>query len=307
MKIYDVAVVGEIYVDHVFTGFTKWPQPGEEVFTHEYVQEIGGGAAITACALGHLQRTITIVGVAGKNEMPWIVRRLSGCGVDCTGLHSTDSGTGVTVSVSTSIDRLFFTYTGANTRLEEYLVGDAVLQQLSAARHVHFAFPITAALATRLLEALHGAGCTISLDVGYQVRWLSDAVNLDTCSRVDYLLPNEREANLIGGGDAHDYLGFTALHHWPSGVVKMGAQGALMRGKRGVLHVPALNAEVVDTTGAGDAFNAGFIDGLLDKEPGEECLRRGCLCGGLSTRTAGALNGLPARDELNQYYEELYG
>lgn len=56
MKQYDVAVVGEIYIDHILTGFAKWPQPGEEVFTNEYMLEVGGGAAITACALARLGR-----------------------------------------------------------------------------------------------------------------------------------------------------------------------------------------------------------------------------------------------------------
>ncbi len=307
MKRYDVAVVGEIYVDHIFTGFTAWPQPGEEVFTDQYVGEIGGGAAITACALGRLRRSVSMIGVIGKNEMQWLTQRLSDNDVECSRLHTSDAGTGVTVSVSTSVDRLFFTYTGANKSLEKHLAGDGVLQHLSEARHVHLAFPIAAGLASSLLDELQAAGCTTSLDVGHQMRWLLDPANLATCSRVDYLLPNEREAKFIHDGNALDYLDFTALHHWPSGVVKLGAQGAVMREEDGALKVAAPKVDVVDTTGAGDAFNAGFIDALLDKGSGEECLRRGCLCGGLSTRTAGALNGLPMRDELNQYYEEFYG
>ena len=72
MKSFDIAVVGEIYVDHVFSGFGKWPEPGEEVFTDEYVQEVGGGAAITACALARLGRTVSLIGVVGKKEAPWI-------------------------------------------------------------------------------------------------------------------------------------------------------------------------------------------------------------------------------------------
>ncbi|MGC2584240.1 MAG: PfkB family carbohydrate kinase, partial [Acidobacteriaceae bacterium] len=93
----------------------------------------------------------------------------------------------------------------------------------------------------------------------------------------------------------------------PSGVVKMGSQGAVMRQPTGTLRVPACQVEAVDTTGAGDAFDAGFIDGLLDRENSEECLRRGCICGSLSTRAAGALSGLPGRHDFARCYEETYG
>ena len=53
---WDVAVAGEIFADHVFSGFARWPQPGEELFTDSYVREVGGGAAITACGLTRLGR-----------------------------------------------------------------------------------------------------------------------------------------------------------------------------------------------------------------------------------------------------------
>jgi sugar/nucleoside kinase (ribokinase family) len=307
MKRYDIAMVGEIYVDHIFTGFANWPQPGEEVFTNQYAQEVGGGAAITACALGRLGRTVSLTGVVGEKQFQWFADRLASFGVSTAHLKNGVGDSGVTVSVSSSIDRSFFTYTGENSRLEDLLAGDAMLGHLSEARHVHFAMPISAMLAALLLPALHCAGCTTSLDVGYQVRWLTDAANMKTCSNVHYLLPNEREAKIICEGDANDYLSFTRINGWPSGVVKMGARGAMMRGPEGTIAVPALHVNAVDTTGAGDAFNAGFIDGMLDGEAGEECLRRGCVCGGLSAQAVGALRGLPTRSDLDRCYEEMYG
>jgi len=307
MKTYDVAVVGEIYVDHVLTGFLKWPGPGEEVFTNEYVKEVGGGAAITACALARLGRTVSLIGVAGEKEMPWIEQRLSSYGVSSAELRRGKGCTGITISVSSKEDRSFFTYVGENARLEEQLAGDSIVEHLAEARHVHFAMPITAGLAKRLLRALSAANCTTSLDVGHQVMWLEDAANLGTCSMVQYFLPNELEARMICNGDTEAYLDFTCKQKWPSGVVKMGAAGAMMRGKSGAQRVRSPIVDTVDTTGAGDAFDAGFIDGLMDGKGGEECMRRGCICGGLSTRVAGALRGLPTRDEMNRCYKESYG
>jgi ribokinase len=307
MKTYDVAVIGEIYVDHVFTGFAQWPQPGEEVFTTEYVQELGGGAAITACALGRLGRSVMLVGVVGRHELAWVAQRLAQFGVGSTGLLSGDPGTGVTVSISSRVERSFFTYVGVNAHLQEPWAAAAMLESVRQARHVHLAFPIGVRLASALLDRAREAGCTASLDVGHQPQWLLDSANRATCARLDYLLPNEREARILAGGDAYDYLRFTERHHWPSAVVKMGAQGALMRDRTGTVRVAACNVETMDTTGAGDAFDAGFIDGLLDGETGEECLRRGCICGSLSTRAAGALSGLPGRQDFARCYEETYG
>lgn len=307
MKTFDVAVVGEIYVDHVLTGFAKWPEPGEEVFTDEYVREVGGGAAITACALARLGRTVSLIGIVGQREMPWIAQRLASFGVPSDGLRQGSGSTGVTVSVSSNVDRSFFTFRGENKRLEDQLANGSVAEQLTLARHVHFAMPLSVSLAEHLLFNLRSAGCTTSLDVGHQVAWLEDEANRWTCSRVDFMLPNEREATILCACDAGHYLNFTKQQHWPSGVVKMGAAGAMMRSNSGPLQVPSPGVTSVDTTGAGDAFDAGFIDGLLDRAGGEECLRRGCVCGGLSTRAAGALQGLPTRDELEKCYEESYG
>jgi sugar/nucleoside kinase (ribokinase family) len=307
MKRYDVAVVGEIYIDHILTGFVKWPQPGEEVFTNEYLQEVGGGAAITACALARLGRSVSLIGSVGVKEMSWLVGRLSDFGVSNAELSSGEGRTGVTISVSNDKDRSFFTYVGENAHIEERLAGEAVRLHLTEARHVHFAMPLTVQLAVSLLPMLNAAGCTTSLDVGHQVAWLHDPVNLHTCAAVNYLLPNEREATLICKGDADAYLQFTAENRWPSGVVKLGSRGAAMRVADGILHVRSPRVQVVDTTGAGDAFDAGFIDGLLDGAGGEECLRRGCVSGSLSAGAVGALRGLSNRHEMQKCYEESYG
>lgn len=307
MKTYDLAVVGEIYVDHVLTGFTTWPQPGEEMLAQDYVREVGGGAAITACALARLGRSASLIGAIGETDASWIEHRLAEFSVSSDGLRRGSGRTGLTVSISSQVDRTFFTYLGENVRLEEQLAGHGLLDQMAQARHVHFAMPITARLAEKLLGALNAASCSTSLDVGHQAAWLQDAANLRTCSSVDYLLPNEREAHIICGGDAYDYLAFTRENRWPNGVVKLGAEGAMMRCGDATIRASCPAVRTVDTTGAGDAFNAGFIDALLDGKGSGECLRRGCVCGSLSTRAAGALRGLPTRSEFEKCLQETYG
>lgn len=91
----------------------------------------------------------------------------------------------------------------------------------------------------------------------------------------------------------------------PNSVLKLGRAGAalLEHGHLRLAASPQVNA--VDATGAGDAFDAGLIDALLDAMPLTEAMERACICGSLSTRASGALNALPDRGELDTCYEQL--
>ena len=303
---YDVATVGEIYIDHVFTGFARWPQPGEEVFARHYAREIGGGAAITACALTRLGRTASLLGVIGATDSGWFDDRLRSFNVRSDLLAKAKGNTGVTVSVSLNEDRTLFSSAGENERLPAMLRSAGMMDSLRQARHVHLALPLDRALASELLPALRAKGCTTSLDVGFHRDWLSTPENLDVCRAIDYLLVNEKEAGVMSGGDAMGYLAFAQQEGLRHPIVKRGAQGAAMIAGGVVYQVGAPSVTVVDTTGAGDAFDAGFIDALLDAAPPEVCLRRACICGALSARAIGALAALPDCDEVKKTYEQTY-
>ena len=316
MKIWDVTVVGEIYIDHVMSGFETWPGPGEEVVTDHYTREIGGGCATTACGLSRLGKSVNLVGIIGCADAPWLERRLANFGVTSQGLRSVSGPTGVTLSVSTREDRSFFTHVGVNRQLSQELLAPETLVSLTRARHVHFAMPLPRSLAAMILPALTEANCTSSLDVGYQPAWLTDWANHPTCQAVDYLLPNEKEAALLSGGETPaDYFAFARKLRMRRGILKLGARGAMSDVDRdaggdaggGPIAVSPPKVVAIDSTGSGDAFDAGYIDALLEGANEEERLRRACICGALSTRVPGALGGLPNREELWSIYEQTYG
>lgn len=303
-KRWDVVTVGEIYIDHVFSGFQNWPLPGEEIFTRNYLRELGGGAAITACTLGRLNRKTAVCGVVGEVEELWIRRRLEDFHVETEGVRRVHGSSGVTVSVSVLSERSFYSYAGSNKLLGEYLASRDLTQQLQHAAHVHFAVPLERRYAQAVLPALKDAGCTVSLDVGWQPEWYRKPENLQTCIEIDYFLPNRKEAECLTGKERPEevllgleQLGFSHV------VVKLGADGAAIRTGGRMLQVPSPDIKVVDTTGAGDAFDAGLIDAVLAGADAEEMLRRAAACGALSTRAAGSLNGLPTRQEL----EDIHG
>jgi sugar/nucleoside kinase (ribokinase family) len=303
-KRWDAVTVGEIYIDHVFSGLPRWPQPGEEIFTRNYLKELGGGAAITACGLGLLGRKAAVFGVVGQVEADWIKDRLNEFHVESDGLQIAEGSSGVTVSVSVQDERSFYSYWGSNERLTDYLASTTLIAQLQQASHVHFAVPLERRIAQLVIPALKAAGCTISLDLGWQPDWYRNPENLKTCLEIDYFLPNRKEAEYLTGHNQPEQvllgleqLGFTHV------VVKLGPAGAAIHTNGAMLQVPSPDVAVVDTTGAGDAFDAGLIDAVLDDAAPIEILRRASACGALSTRAAGALNGLATRTNL----EEIHG
>jgi ribokinase len=310
-KTWDVAVAGEIYIDHVFSGFDRWPQPGEEHFTDHYVREAGGGAAITACALGRLGKNVSIFAVIGERDT-WLQQRLRDFDVRLDGLRQSSTATAVSVAISTSEDRSFLTWPGANRDLPQYLREPETQLRLSQARHVHFAMPLCRELALELFPRLRAAGCTLSLDTGHHPGWLRNETNWLTCGEVDFFLPNQKEAELMTGHHpperalkSDQLLAAVAAKDIAGVVLKLGPVGAsaLLNGK--IYTAAALRVDAIDTTGAGDAFDAGLIDAFLDQAVPPEMLERACLCGSLSTRKAGALSALPNREELNEFHAQL--
>lgn len=302
----DVTVIGEIYQDHVFSGFAAWPSPGEEIFTDAYEWELGGGAVTTACALARLGRSVQLIGVAGQDSFSRIGDRLAQFGVSADRIASSKLRSGVSVSISTQEDRTFFTFRGANAELEDRLLhDDDLLARAAKSRHVHFAMPLSASLAWHVLPMLRAQGATTSLDVGHHVGWLQDEASFAVLRAIDYTMPNEKEASILSG-DPDRYLARCRSSGLRNAVVKLGREGAVLFSNGAEHRATSPMVPVVDTTGAGDAFDAGFIDALLDNAGPQEVLQRACICGAMSTRAAGALGALPNRPEIRAILEEHY-
>jgi len=152
-----------------------------------------------------------------------------------------------------------------------------------------------------LFARAHAAGLTTSLDPGFDPseRWEADL--LETLSEVDLFFPNEVEIRAITRIDGVP----DALRRLAGGrtrtVAKLGAQGCATLADDGrLLSVPSYPVEAVDTTGAGDSFDAGFLHAWLARRPLEECLRWGAACGSLSTRGLGGTARQPGVEEAER-------
>ncbi len=296
---WQVAAIGDSFTDHVFSGFTRWPQQGEEAFAENYSREAGGGAVNTACALAKLGRNAALVSVVGRKDGDWVLERVREFGVDTSAVRRSDRATGITAAISSPADRTFFTYRGASGEIPVLLRDSRFVNELAHARHVHFAFQPERDAAIPAFEKLRAAECTISLDLGWHEQWLRDPDNIDVIRLASVFLPNQLEAQTITGQrDPRAMLEAFARCGVRTVAIKLGEQGAVMLKAGKIYSSSSYDVQAVDTTGAGDAFDAGFIHAMLDQEPPERCLAIACLCGALSTRGFGALSALPSRAEL---------
>jgi sugar/nucleoside kinase (ribokinase family) len=191
-------------------------------------------------------------------------------------------------------------YTAAGT-IGDLAATDVDLALVRAARHVHVAsFFLQAALRPglpELFETARSTGATTSVDPNWDPVEEWDSGLLDLLPRVDVLLPNAAEAARIAGtDDPLDALGVLAARG-PTVAAKLGAEGAAVARGDVLRTVPATLGTIVDTTGAGDAFDAGFLLGTLEGWPLERALAFANACGALSCRAVGGVDGLPTRDE----------
>jgi sugar/nucleoside kinase (ribokinase family) len=281
--------IGEAFEDLIFVGLERLPRLGEEVRTREFSATIGGGAVITAVAAARLGVDVTLAsGLSAAGEA-----RLRAERIRVINLRKRGEPHAVTAALSAGAERAFVTFDGVNARLEPRMAG--VLRG-TRATHVHLAFypRNTAAWKRRALE-LRKKGIDTSCDFGWNDELARDPGLTDLLDAMNIVFVNEREAALYAG--AADLP--ASLPFWEGRrsivVIKLGADGsrAIVNGVSCMVPAPRVNA--VDTTGAGDAFNGGFLSGWLRGASVVQCLKMGNRIGAASTRKPGGIEALPPR------------
>ncbi len=287
---FDVLVIGDLNVDLILSGLPRLPQFGEEVLATGLAQRLGGSAANFAVCCARLGMSVAFVANVGRDEFGSFLRNTLeelGVATDYVRRHP-DLSTGITVSLSGAHDRAFVTYVGTIDSLH----GSDIPPDLPGrARHMHVAsYFLQTQLRPDLLDLVarvHETGATVSLDTGFDPAERWDSGLLSLLSEMDIFLPNEVEAQAIAAAETVDSALATLCGMTKLVAVKVGAEGSLACDGRETIHVPAFRLEVADTTGCGDSFNAGFIDGLLQGLPLAESMARGNACGALMASVVG--------------------
>lgn len=285
-----VLCIGRIYCDLIFTGLEGLPLLGREVFAEGMSMVAGGGAFIAAAHMVHTGRHTALLARLGTDMLSTaIAPQLRQSGVDLGFLdHADDAGPQVTVAAVVGHDRSFLSKR-AGTALPATL--EAALAW-PRARHLHIAEYATLAEIPDLVARAKAHGLTVSLDPSWDETLIHDRQLPEKCAGVDIFMPNVEEATAITG-EPDPLLALDQLQrYFPIVALKAGPDGAYISGRGVDDHVSAEDVPVIDTTGAGDAFNAGFINAWLSDKPLDICVREGIRHGSLAVQAVGGTSVL---------------
>lgn len=295
-----ILVAGEINVDLILQNFNTFPELGKEVLVEDCFLTLGSASLICAMGLVKLGNPVSFVGKAGCDAYgDFCLDRMQQAGMDVSRvIRSGDLKTGITVSISSPRDRAMVTYLGAITALEADEVTDEMLAGFS---HLHVSsYYLQERLrpgVRGLFARAHRLGLTTSLDPGCDpsFEWRPDI--LATLEETDVFFPNEVELRAIAKREGFAEALAALANGRTLTVAKLGRAGAMALENGRPLSVPAFPVQAVDTTGAGDSFNAGFLHAWLRGMPLSDALRWGAACGALSTRGLGGTSTQATAEE----------
>lgn len=299
-------VIGSLNID-VVSKVERFLKPGETASGTFDIFVGGGKGANQACALGRLGAKPFMAGCIGDTFYgPEYLRHLADDGVDTSGvrmIHGLKPGVAViTVSAQDGQNHIIVA-PGANAActpdwarqlLPELMELDIVLFQLET--------PLETTLL--IARALREAGKTLILDPAPAV-----PLEQDTLALFDYVTPNETELNILTGlptdTEAEIHAAARALLGQGARCViaKAGGRGAFIAAAGETVMIPPYRVTPVDTTAAGDAFNAGLADALARGEELEKAVRFANAVGALATTAMGAQSALPTRNQVNLFLE----
>jgi sugar/nucleoside kinase (ribokinase family) len=291
MPRFDVTIAGELNLDLILYGLPEQLEPERELLADRMTLTLGSSSAIVAHNLSALGSRVGFQSRIGDDPLGRIsLERLQESGVDVSKVRVVPgaSTTGLTVILHQKQWRNILTYAGT---MAELTWDDLDLDYLSDSRHFHFSsYYLQKSLQPRVAELfqyLKSKGLTISLDTNDDPddRW--DGGLHELLRHVDVFLPNEREACKAAGTEqVEDAIGKLS-QRVPLLVVKRGRKGALAQ--KGSERFSAASKAVVpvDSVGAGDSFDAGFLHEYARGSDLATCLASGNRAGALSTTRPG--------------------
>lgn len=304
----DVVTLGETMVLFVPT------RTGLLRYAHQFERYVAGAESNTAIGLSRIGHKTGWISRIGADEFgEYILAFLRGEEVDVSQVKRTrEAPTGVIFKERrrTNSTRVFYYRAGsAASYLAEEDLDETYIQN---AKYLHLT-GITPALSSSCSQTIQKAieiaalnQVKISFDPNLRFKlWDADKAKATLRSitqHVDLFLTSHEEATFLTGERDMKHAAQSLLAMGPSTVVvKLGAEGAYARTANEEALVPGIDVQVVETVGAGDAFNAGFLSGQLRNWALNDSLRLGNIMGGLATTAPGDVEGLPDWSEIQPY------
>lgn len=305
-KKFDIAVMGDVNPDLILTGKDIVPEFGQvEKWIDDAELTIGGSAGIFAVGAAKLGLKVTFIGKVGDDHFGHFMKdRMMAQGIDVSGLVIDPSvKMGLSISLSNGNDRAILTFGGSNLLFN---FKDVNFEILAQSRHLHSGSfyllnNIRKDLATVYKRAKE-MGLSTSIDTNYdpKEKWEDDIFNV--LDYADIFLPNMTELMAISGEKNPDLaIQRLSKNRHLLVVVKNGEDGAFAEKDNVRYSAETIQVLPVDTTGAGDSFDAGFLFGFLNGYEIEKSLRIGCICGALSTLGVGGTSAQAGREDLIKF------
>jgi len=303
---FDVLVAGEINPDLILSGDVE-PAFGQvEKLVENTALTIGSSSVIFACGAARLGLKVAFIGKCGDDIFGrFMLEQMQAHQVDIGNVIVAKGGsTGLSVILNRGTDRAILTHPGLIADLQASDIADSLLRQAS---HLHVASYFLQTNLQPDLPALfrraRSFGLTTSLDTNYDPseQWLGFD---ELLAVTNVFLPNETEAKSLTGAENVEVAEDRLKVKTETVAIKLGAEGALGASQSQRVRVTSIPVNVVDTVGAGDSFDAGFIYGYLNQWSLEKSLQLACVCGALSTQKAGGTEGQPTLANAMQNFPQ---
>jgi sugar/nucleoside kinase (ribokinase family) len=290
-KRFDITIAGEINLDLILYGLAEEMPLERELLSNDFRLTLGSSSAILAHNLAALGISVGFITRLGEDPLGSIaLNRLAEMNVDLRKVRrvASTTSTGVTILLHHGAKRHILTYPGT---MFEMSASDLDMDYLTSGRHFHlsslFLHKALQPDLPRIFKQLKAAGLTISLDTNDdpEDRWeggLDELLGL-----VDIFLPNDDEACRITGKPDADSALASLAQRIPIVAIKCGKRGALVQMGTKKWELPGQPVTPIDTIGAGDSFNAGFLAAYLRGETPDACAAFGNRTAALSTLRPG--------------------
>ena len=295
---YDVLLVGDYWYNLIYTDLPRMPELGRELFAGSF-DNVPGGPFNYAVALHRLGLRVGWAADFGNDPFSRSVikaARREGLDESLFQCHARPYRR-ITAAASFPSDRAFLSYSDRGPEIPAPLIALAEHN----ARVLMIPGLCFGPRCEEFQARARARGMKIVMDCQCTDETLDNPAVRRALERVDVFLPNSSEARQLTGAPntlaALCYLGDVC----PLVAIKDGPDGAHAICNGETFYAPAIPAKVVDTTGAGDAFGAGFLKAWLDGKPIAECLRWGNICGGLSTTARGGASAVPTLKEVERW------
>jgi len=307
MKDFDIVVVGELNVDLILTGLSSLPEMGKCKVSKDMCFTLGSASAIFASNISRLGLKVGFVGKVGNDDLgDFILDSLRKNNVDTSQIiRDNTAKTGICVSLSFPENYAMTSYAGVR---ESLTLSDVNLDYISNSRHLHMSsYYLQTGMQEGCEELFRKAkdmGLTTSLDPDSDPSGKWDETIFEVLKYLDIFLPNETEARFISKcattESALDLLnGITKIV-----VIKAGQKGVWVKNRKQKIHADAFTVDVIDTTGAGDSFNSGFIYKFYEGSPIEDCILWGNACAAISTTGLGGTTAFPDLLQVEQFLKD---